>query len=298
MIHTSSLQIVCRPAVVRDRADVLEFCKGIWDGDDYVPEVWDDWFKDFNGLLGVAEVNGHAIACSKISLIAKGQWWLEGFRVDPAYQGQKVGSKIHNYVTDWWVEHGDGTLRLMTSSQNFAVHHLCIKTGFVKTNEMCAYKTTPIAETTENFSLVDNLSEAATFAINSESIKTTDHLTDLGWRVAKPDKHVFEVYSNDKAGFPHKFYWWKKKQGLFSAWKDDFDGKQTLILGIVACTLEDMSALLRDIRRFAAQEKFDSVFQIAFDMSQIISRLEEAGFEKHWKEHNAFVFEKKHPSEI
>ncbi len=247
MIQTSSLQIVCRPALTRDRADVIEFCKGIWDGDDYVPEVWDDWFNDPNGILGVAEINGHAVACSKISLISKGQWWLEGFRVDPKVQGYRVGSRIHDFVTDWWLEHGDGTLRLMTSSENLAVHHVCLKTGFFKTHEICAYKATPIAESTGSFSSVTDLSEAASFAIAAESIKTTNRLIDLGWRIAKPNEQVFEIYSNENAGFIHKFYWWKGKQGLFSAWKDE-------------------------------------------------DRLEDAGFEKHWKEHNAFIFEKEHPA--
>lgn len=295
MIHTSSLQVVCRPALARDRADVIEFCKGIWEGDDYVPEVWDDWFHDPDGILGVAEVNGRAVGCSKISLLSKGQWWLEGFRVDPKVQGHKVGSRIHNYIIDWWDKHGDGTLRLMTSSENLAVHHVCVKTGFVKTHEICAYKATPIAESTENFSLVTDLSEAAMFAIESESIKTTDGLTDLGWRVARPDEQVFEIYSNEDAGFVHSFYWWKDKRGLFSAWTDEDDEKRTLVLGVVACALKDMRALLSDIRRLAAQEKLDSIFQIVFDMPQITPQLEEAGFEKHWKEHNAFIFEKKHP---
>jgi hypothetical protein len=38
--------------------------------------------------------------------------------------------------------------------------------------------------------------------------------------------------------------------------------------------------------------KFDSVFQIAFDLPQTISPLLAAGFEKRWKRSNAFVFEK------
>jgi hypothetical protein len=46
----------------------------------------------------------------------------------------------------------------------------------------------------------------------------------------------------------------------------------------------------------AARGQFDSIFQIAFDMPQIISPLEAAGFEKKWKRTNAFVFEKKLPS--
>jgi hypothetical protein len=44
----SSTQVLCRQAV---EVDVIEFCKGIWDGEDYVPSVWEDWLQDPNGLL-------------------------------------------------------------------------------------------------------------------------------------------------------------------------------------------------------------------------------------------------------
>jgi GNAT superfamily N-acetyltransferase len=293
---SSSLPVICRPAFARDHVDVTEFCKGIWDGDDYVPEVWDDWLNDPNGLLAVAESNGHAIGCSKITLISKGQWWLEGFRVDPKYQGLKVGSCLHNYVTDWWIENGDGTLRLMTDAGNFAVHHVCIKTGYIKTHEVCAYKATPIPEPVDYFSIATDLREAAAFANESESIKSTNGLTDFGWRVAIPDELVFEAYSGDQADHFHTFYWWKDKQGLFSAWANEEEDMRTLVIGVVACALKDMPALLMDARRLAAHRKFDSILQIAFDMPQIITELEAAGFEKKWKRSNAFVFEKKHPS--
>jgi GNAT superfamily N-acetyltransferase len=291
-----SAPVICRPALAGDHADVTEFCKGIWDGDDYVPEVWDDWLNDLSGLFAVAESNGHAIGCSKITLISKGQWWLEGFRVDPKYQGRKVGSRLHNYVTDWWVENGNGTLRLMTDAGNFAVQHVCIKTGYIKTHEVCGYKAIPIAEPAHNFSLVTNIREAAAFANMSESIQSTDGLTDFGWRIAMPDELVFEAYSGDQADHLHTFYWWKDKQGLFSAWMNEEEDLRTLVIGVVACKLNDMPALLMDARKLAAHKQFDSIFQIAFDMPQIISQLEAAGFEKKWKRSNALVFEKKHPN--
>ncbi|HLO17450.1 MAG TPA: GNAT family N-acetyltransferase, partial [Anaerolineales bacterium] len=292
----SSQQVVCRPALARDHADVTEFCKDIWDGDDYVPDAWEDWLKDPNGLLAVAESDGHAIGCSKITLISKGQWWLEGFRVDPKYQGLKVGSRLHKYVTDWWIENADGILRLMTDAGNFAVHQVCLKTGYVKTHEVCGYKAMPIAEPADHFSPVTDLREAATFAHMSESIKSTDGLTDFGWRIAMPDELTLEAYSGDKADYLHTFYWWKDKQGLFSAWANEEEDLRTLVIGVVACALKDMPALLMDARRLAAHEKFDGLFQIPFDMPQIISQLEAAGFEKKWKRSNAFLFEKKHPS--
>jgi GNAT superfamily N-acetyltransferase len=294
---SSSPQVLCRPAIERDYPDIAEFCKGIWEGGDYVPEVWHHWFNDPNGLLATAEYDGRAIGCAKLTLLAEGQWWLEGFRVAPPYQGLKVGSSIHNYMSDWWQGHCDGTVRLMTSAKNIHVHHLCDKTGYTKAHEVCGCVANPIDEVTNNFSPAVETSEMASVATQTESIQLTDHFIDLGWRVCKLDEQVIAKYSGDKADFAHTFYWWKDKQGLFSAWEDEDDDKRRLGIGVLACALDDMSALLMDVRRFAAHKKFDEVFQIMFDFPQSASQLEAAGFTKHW-EHNAFVFEKQHPNRV
>jgi RimJ/RimL family protein N-acetyltransferase len=286
----SSPQVVCRPALPRDHADIAEFCKGIWEGGDYVPEVWHHWFKDPNGCLVTAEYNGHAIGCAKLSLIDDGQWWLEGVRVDPAKQGLKVGSKMHHYLTDWWLEHGDGALRLLT--ENPAMIHLCEKTGYTKTQELRGYRAMPIDEPTENFSPVMDTREAAEFALQSETLQLTGNFIDLGWRISTPNKHIFEIYSGYKADFVHSFYWWKDKQGLFSAWEDEEEDKRQLFLGVLACKLNDMSAMIMDIRRFAARKKFDRVFLLAFLKPEILAQLEKAGFSTSW-ENYLRLFEKK-----
>jgi GNAT superfamily N-acetyltransferase len=290
-------QILCRPAREGDQTDVVEFCKGIWEGSDYVPEVWEQWFRDPYGILAVAESNGRVIGCSKISGISEGQWWLEGFRVDPQCQGMKVGSTLHKYVVDWWLENGDGALRLMTDGQNYPVHHLCGKTGFRKTGEVCGYRAAALAETVDHFTPVSDLQTAAAFAVESESIQSTNGLSDFGWRICKANKEAFENHSIENGDYFHSFYWWKDRQGLFSVREEEEEEeKKTLILGVIACALEDMPALLMDVRRFASVRKFDDIFQVAFDLPQIIAPLLAAGFEKKWKRSNAFVFEKIHPS--
>jgi hypothetical protein len=79
------------------------------------------------------------------------------------------------------------------------------------------------------------------------------------------------------------FYWWKDKQGLFSAWEDEEDDKRQLVLGVLACAVKDLSAMMMDIRRFAARKKFDKVFLLAFLNPQLISQLEQAGFSTNWE---------------
>ena len=105
--------VVCRPALPCDKADVLEFTKFTWDfGRDYIKYVWDDWLADPNGILVSAEYNGHCVGIAKASLSAPGQWWLEGLRIDPNFQGLGIASHIHRYVDDWWLEHGNGTVNI------------------------------------------------------------------------------------------------------------------------------------------------------------------------------------------
>ena len=277
----SAPQVVCRPAIARDHADIAEFCKGIWEGGDYVPDVWQHWYNDPHGILVTAEYKGHAIGCSKLSLIDDGQWWLEGVRVDPNHQGLKVGSRMHYYLTDWWTEHCDGTLRLLT--ENPAMVHLCEKTGYIKTQELRGYNAKPIAEPTDNFSPAMDINEAATFATASESLQLTDNLIDFGWRIGTPNEHIFEKYSGYKADFVHTFYWWKNKQGLFSAWEDEEDDKRQLVLGVLACAVKDVPAMMTDIRRFAARKKFDRIFMLAFLKPEFLAQLEQAGFSTNWE---------------
>jgi len=290
MTTFSSPQVVCRPALSKDHADITEFCKGIWEGGDYVPEVWHHWFNDPNGCLVTAEYEGHAIGCAKLSLIDEGQWWLEGVRVDPTKQGLKVGSKMHHYLTDWWVERGDGAVRLLT--ENPAMIHLCEKTGYSKMQELRGYRALPIDEPTDNFSPATETREAAEFALESETVKFTDNLIDFGWRVGTVNEHIFEKYSGYKADFVHTFYWWKDKQGLFSAWEDEDEDKRQLFLGVSACSVKDLSTMLMDIRRFAARKKFDRVFLLAFLKPELLTQLEQAGFATNW-ENYLRLFERK-----
>ena len=290
----SSPQILCRPALEIDYPDIAEFCKGIWDGGDYVPEVWHDWLNDPHGLLATAEFDGHAIGCSHLALLAEGQWWLEGFRVDPQKQGLKVGSRLHDYVTDWWGEYGDGTVRLMTSAKNLHVHHLCERSGYVKTHEVCGYEASPLDEPVETISPVTDIQEAAEFAFASESLGLTGQRVDLGWRICTLNEQVIRGYSSAGADYVHAFYWWRDKQGLFSIWEDEEEGRRRFCIGVLACALEDMPALLTDIRRLASREKFDELFHILFDIPQVVAQAEAAGFTRRW-ENNAFIFEKVHP---
>jgi GNAT superfamily N-acetyltransferase len=292
-------QVLCRPAIERDLKDIKEFCKTIWDGHDYVPDVMDDWLHDPEGIFAVAEYEGHAIACSKITRLAAGQWWLEGFRVDPKYQGLRIGSLIHYYVDRWWLEQGDGILRLMTSSKNKTVHHLCERTSFTRLFEVRGYKADPLEAPTDMFipaaSGEKDLPLVVAFARKSPSLAITNCVLDFGWRAADPTRHkALTFLFSDLSAFDRHFFWWRKDKGLLIVW-EDFDpdeDKQTMGIGVLACELEDMPALLKDVRHLAAAQRKTSVFWLAPVHEEVKFALQQAGFSSDW-DNTAYVFEKK-----
>ncbi|HEY3477193.1 MAG TPA: GNAT family N-acetyltransferase, partial [Anaerolineales bacterium] len=292
----SLAQVICRPAIERDLAEIREFCKTIWDGHDYVPDVMDDWFQDPQGMFAVAEYEGHAIACSKITWLAEGQWWLEGFRVDPNYQGVKVGSLMHHYVDRWWVDHGDGALRLMTNSKNRSVHHLCETTGFTKLFEVRGYKAPPVEGSADMFipaaSGDQELPPVVEFARRSPSLAITNRIVDSGWQFADPtDRKALTFLFSRYPGLADNFFWWRNEKGLLIVWDDlDDDSKEhALGIGVFACELEDMPAFLMDVRHLAAAQKKRSVFWLAPVHELVEAALHEAGYSSDW-DNTACVF--------
>ena len=59
------MSLVLRPVVEEDRARVCEISAQIWDGEDYVPNQFDDWLTDSEGAVIGAELDGTLIAFAR-----------------------------------------------------------------------------------------------------------------------------------------------------------------------------------------------------------------------------------------
>jgi GNAT superfamily N-acetyltransferase len=290
----SQPRVVIRPTLPSDTPDVLEFCKRIWDGHDYVPLVWEAWLADQQGAMFTAEYAGHAVGFTRLVRLAPGQWWLEGFRVDPQHQDKKIGSQLHKYAINWWLEHGEGVIRLWTNAKRVKVHHLCEQTGFAKTQERATYTCSPLPENASvtAFSPLaeENIPAALDFSLAASSLPVTGGLFDLGWRLAD----LGESLLRDLMKWPgSRLLWWRERQGLICTWEDDEDGLYPL-LALVACETDDLPALLLDFRRYAAEQGYHKVDWNAYLSPELDALLTAAGFARVDDEAN-FQFERIHP---
>jgi GNAT superfamily N-acetyltransferase len=286
----SSPHVVCRPALPCDTADVLEFTKFIWDHGDYIQYVWDEWLADPEGILAAAEYGGHCVGIAKVSLSAPGQWWLQGLRVDPNYQDLKIGSHIHAYIDEWWLEHGAGVVRLMTSSLRVKVHHLCEKLGYAKILEVKELEIKSLDEACTSFQPVQKseISAALKAAQDSPVMAMSRGLLDLGWDALQPTEEILASIQQQGMAF-----WWRGREGLLLEWDDDNEEGKVLGLGLPACSLELLPEMLLDIRRLAAQQGRVGVFWIAPLTAEILSAAEKAGY-LHHREHSGYLYEKRH----
>jgi GNAT superfamily N-acetyltransferase len=79
-----------RPVRPSDRERVIAMVAGVWDGHDYLPDVFDGWVSDPGAWFQAAEVGGEVAGVQRVRAIAKGVAWYEGLRVAPEFRRQGV----------------------------------------------------------------------------------------------------------------------------------------------------------------------------------------------------------------
>ena len=70
-----------------DYEEVVDLCKNIWDGNDYIPEIFHKWVDDKKGCFLAVKNNNKIVGLGKYSILIDNQGWLEGLRVHPDYRG-------------------------------------------------------------------------------------------------------------------------------------------------------------------------------------------------------------------
>ncbi|RPI26246.1 MAG: GNAT family N-acetyltransferase, partial [Chloroflexota bacterium] len=288
----SLFRLVCRPALPKDTPEVLALTSKIWDGGDYVPEVWNDWMADPEGLLAVAEFGGRVVGISKLSRMGPEDWWLEGLRVHPEYEGRGIASHLHDYMVEHWQRSLNGSLRLVTASFRLPVQHLCERSGFVKAGEFSAFNAPVIDEPVNSFTPVEaaESEQALELIQNSLSMPLSYGMINLGWRWSPPTAaHLAEAISLKQA------WWWRKQpetsQGLLTIIEDDEDDDvKNAVVQTMACPVEKMVELLVDFRRLAKGMGYQQAAWLAPLNPLAVQIAAEAGFERGW-DASVFLYE-------
>lgn len=274
----TSPALAIRPTLPADRQDIFGFCKFIWDGRDYIPDVFDEWLADPRGQMFSALYAGCVVGLTRLVRQSPGQWWLEGFRVDPRLQGQRIGSRLHRYAVAWWEERGQGVLRLWTSARRVKVHHLCEQDGFTRTMERapCNAPPLPSTDSTNLIPLAESdFAEAAEFALRPEHAPRERGMLDAWWQSAVPEEGLLRWLVEQAEG---QTFWWRGRRGLVCTWDGSEDGQRISALGLLACAETDIPALLTDLRQHPSQRGYNLITWRAPIRPNLGALLQSAGF--------------------
>lgn len=274
-----SSPVLCRPALAKDTTDVMELTSHIWEGHDYIPNVWKDWLADQEGILVVAELGGRIVGLAKLTRFAPGDWFMEGLRVHPDWQMQGIASKLNDYQLNYWCKYGDGSIRLATASTNIKVHHMCKRNGFRRMVELVPHISSSLTDMMDDFELVKQfeMQSVLDFAYHSASFRWANCLLDLGWRWAKLNpEHLQEPIDENHV------WWWRNRQGLLGIWLDDEDEEQRPQILMAISEDNKLGELLLDYRRLAHRLGKPNVGWTAPVHPVVESALKQAGFERSW----------------
>jgi GNAT superfamily N-acetyltransferase len=125
-------ELVVRPARSDDRAAVEQVCAHTWDWGDYIPEVWDEWLADEDGVLLVGEIEGRVVAVGRVAFLPHGQAWFEAMRVDPDYRQRGIAGRFLEHKLELARTRDCRVARLATSSSNEPVHRMMAAAGMAR----------------------------------------------------------------------------------------------------------------------------------------------------------------------
>jgi GNAT superfamily N-acetyltransferase len=293
------IEVTCRPAKESDKADMLELTRTIWDGNDYVPEVWDYWLADKQGQLVAAEYLGKVLGVGKITRLSEQDWWFEGLRVHPEFQGRGIASQMHNYMVETWLRIGKGTVRLGTNSNRYAVHHMCERKGFKKIADFTFFVAPAEALTQGNLPEAyqevqrSEIAEVMALVAQSSMHAWMGGLLYLHWRWA-PLRECYLEKMVEKG----KICWWRGRQGVLAYLEGSHDNDEKyLTLQTFACQESALPEFIQDYRRLAGILGFKEAILAVQPMEAYQSLLEKASFQRDWDE-LLYIYAKQHSGNV
>lgn len=115
-----------------DRDQVFEISSTVWEGNDYIPEVWEGWLAETpsEGFLLAVELGGRIVGIQHTALQPGKVAWMEGIRVHPDYRNRGIANRLLQRGLDIALEGGSTQARLSTADANEASQIVAKRNGF------------------------------------------------------------------------------------------------------------------------------------------------------------------------
>jgi len=183
-----------------DKKRVFEIAAKIWEDDDYVPAVFEDWVKDESSIFAAVLHEEELVGFGRMCNLGNGDFWLEGLRKDPDSNISGVGKAISTYMFDHLRKHKFNSLRFSTYFDNQASVKINEKRGFERILTL-SLKMRDLKTDFEDFNNIDSnpdLDELMTYLEESSYLKMCKRFLAKGWVVYPYNKDLIKKLLNEK----------------------------------------------------------------------------------------------------
>ena len=279
-----------RPARPDDHRAMERICAHTWEWGDYIPEVWDQWLADEQGLPIVGELEGRVVALSRIRFQALDQIWLEGMRVDPEYRRRGIGRQFLDHSIAFARERGARVVRLSTSYHNVAVHTLTAQAGMVRVGSYQLRSADPLPNAPDPAFLSAEHADLVRAFLNDSPLLAHAHglySVDWAWQELSPPR----VDQLLKAGqFAARLTPDGRLAALATLHPQPEDGE--LWIGFIDGEAAAISELATAVRGYAAQLGVEKVLMMISDIGWLRGALSAPGYGPGEWEGELWVFER------
>ncbi len=283
-------QIQVRAAQAADGPAIEAISAQIWEGRDYIPDVWEDWLADPDGQFSVAEMEGRVVGYGKLTRLADGEWWMEGLRVAPAHRGEGIAGRLHAHQIELARCTGRGTLRLGTHAENHPVHHMAARDGFRRVAVYRPYRADPLPAleppSLRRLTGAD-LETAWALVQNSPRLRAASGLCEDFWHWKSLTRAELERRLADGDA------WGLETGGALAALAlvgRPEEGGEPGVLH-VDYVEGSLAPILEELRRLAARMDCAELRFRPVDEPELIAATEAAGYELREESHDLWIFE-------
>lgn len=269
---------------------VIQISKEIWEGDDYIPEIFDKWVSDAYGeFVGLFKEN-ELIAFGKMTYLTPTDVWLEGLR---KHQQSDIKG-VAKYFTEYYIEilsnrRDITTVRFATYFSNYGSIIPAEKCGFqriltcsLKNFEIGSKKKSDIPDTITADISYDEFKE---YILNTKYLRQCRGLLSKGWVVYDvTDQLLSEFFTKRQFVVCIKD---GKIKGIIlfcdiyysdSFWISLFEAEDDLI----------RDSLLKYAENFAIERKKTTIQMLIPDDDDLMKWSDQRGFSS-WERNNDFI---------
>ncbi len=186
-----------------DRKKIEEISSYVWDGNDYLPKVFDDWVRDTEWPFFAVEVDGTLAGVAKIEKFSDDCGWCEGLRMAKEFRGMGLAHILTDEMIKTAKKKGLSSLRLSTHIRNHESIHIIEKYGFIKYSERrILRREVPegvISDAFNDVFRVRSYNELPEQFMSTDNTRIWDEMISFGWVFKPLSQNELELLIKDGA---------------------------------------------------------------------------------------------------